>query len=272
MIIFKLVEFLSLVLRRPVEFYDRVSMLLDGRLEHLRSHPAVYEASTQWQELIPGMEKTIGKRIGTFLNEPAFVEMEEMVRRGIDEIRPQAPFSLSHIVDFTLAQLCYMVCRAVKPTVVLETGVAYGVTSVFILKALEVNRHGILHSVDLPPLGRNAEQFVGILIPKALKQHWRLHRGLTKRILPSLLPQLGQVDIFVHDSLHTYRNMLREFQMVAPCLASLAVVIADDVDENRAFHDWVTKAHPAFWAVIQEVEKKSLFGVSILHNAHSLGS
>ena len=60
--------------------------------------------------------------------------------------------------------------------------------------------------------------------------------------------------------------------MVAPCLASLAIVIADDVDENRAFHDWVTKVHPAFWAVIQEVEKKSLFGVSILRNAHSLGS
>ncbi|RMG03228.1 MAG: hypothetical protein D6735_08975 [Acidobacteria bacterium] len=71
---------------------------------------------------------------------------------------------------------------------VLETEVGYGVTSAFILKALEVNGHGTLHSVDLPPLGCDADQFVGILIPELLKYRWQLHRGVSRRVLPSLLP------------------------------------------------------------------------------------
>lgn len=162
-----------------------------------------------------------------------------------------------------LARTCYAFCRALKLQVVLETGVAYGVTSAFILKALEVNNGGLLHSVDLPPLGHNADKFVGILIPEALKHRWRLHRGISKRVLSRLLPQLAQVDVFVHDSLHTYRNMQRELQLVTPYLARPAVVIADDVDGNLAFLEWVNSTCPAFWAILREVEKKSLFGVSV---------
>jgi predicted O-methyltransferase YrrM len=45
-------------------------------------------------------------------------------------------------------------CAAwMSPNIVLETGAAYGVTSAFIVQALEVNRKGTLISVDLPPLG-----------------------------------------------------------------------------------------------------------------------
>ncbi|MBI4641065.1 MAG: class I SAM-dependent methyltransferase [Candidatus Tectomicrobia bacterium] len=256
---------LSLLLGRPLEFYDRVLMILAVRLKRLRARPVVYE-TREWQEVIRGMEKSLSKKLGTFLDEPSLAEITEEVRWRRQKNLSQAPFSLTNNADFNLARLCYIVCRATRPAIVLETGVAYGVTSAFILKALEVNGCGFLHSVDLPPLGRDTDQFVGILIPEALKHRWRLYRGMSKRVLPRLLPRLGRVDFFIHDSLHTYRNVRKEFQVIAPYLTSQSIVIADDVDKNQAFHEWVTKARPAFWATMRETEKKNLFGVSVFHD------
>lgn len=140
------------------------------------------------------------------------------------------------------------------------------------MKALEVNGHGTLHSVDLPPLGRDADRFVGILIPEQLKHRWQLHRGVSRRVLPSLLPRLGKVDIFIHDSLHTYRNMQWEFSIVAPYLPPKAVVISDDVSDNLAFANWVAQINPLYYAVVQQADKRTLFGVSVFHKADIHGS
>jgi hypothetical protein len=257
---------LSLLPKRPLEFYDRLLTRLSVCLERRWIETAVYD-TTEWREVIRGIEGSFGKQIAAFLEEPACAEILTEVCHGVEKNLSAAPFSLAHNADFTLAQLCYVLCRVTRPTTVLETGVAYGVTSAFILKALEVNGCGCLHSVDLPPLGPDADQFVGILIPKPLRHRWRLHRGASKRVLPSLLPRLKQVDVFVHDSLHTYRNMKWEFDMVTPYLAPGAIVIADDIDGNRAFNDWVVKVRPPFWATLREVDKKSLFGVGILSPA-----
>jgi hypothetical protein len=255
---------LSLLPTRPLEFYDRVATSLEVRMERLWMRPPTHQPG-DWEEVIRGLEAHLRVRMDEVFREPALTKIEGAVRQEIEEIRADAPFSLTHCADFALARLGYAVCRAIRPVVVLETGVAYGVTSAFILQALEVNGAGTLHSVDLPPLGRGADRFVGSLIPAALKARWRLHRGVSRRVLPELLSQLGRVEVFVHDSLHTYRNMRREFRMVAPYLAPRAAVIADDVDGNPAFVDWVERAEPAFWATVQEAEKPGCFGVGVFH-------
>ncbi len=253
---------LSLLPRRPLEFYDRVLTFFNVHLERLWIRPALYQTK-QWHEVLLGMEQSLGEKVSAIADEPACAQITEEVRCKVQKNLCHAPFSLIHNADFSLARLCYLTCRATKPAIVLETGVAYGVTSAFILKALEVNGYGLLHSVDLPPLGRDADRFVGILIPPALKHRWRLHRGASKRVLPRLLSQLGRVDLFVHDSLHTYTNMNWEFQIVAPYLGRPAIVVADDIENNPAFLEWVQRTRPAFWATLQEVEKKDLFGVSV---------
>ncbi len=153
---------LYLLPRRPLEFYDRVLTFLRVRLERLWIPSAVYETK-EWQELLRGLEESLGINVASFLDEPASSEITEEVQFRIQNELSQAPFPLIHNADFTLARLCYLACRATKPAVVVETGVAYGVTSAFILKALEGNCYGLLHSVDLPPLGHDADRFVGIL-------------------------------------------------------------------------------------------------------------
>src|SRR5260370_30423521 len=102
-----------------------------------------------------------------------------------------APFKSVHNGDFNLGRLCYATVRIKRPTVVVETGVCYGVTSSFILKALQVNGTGRLFSIDLPPLGDNADDFVGRLIPSELRSGWQLHRGSSRQVLPQVLSCVG---------------------------------------------------------------------------------
>jgi hypothetical protein len=77
--------------------------------------------------------------------------------------------------------------------------------------------------------------------------------------LPGLLGQTGAVDLFVHDSLHTYRNMRREFEAVWPRLRTGGMILADDVERNRAF-DEVRHRDPALWRVVRDRERQPLHG------------
>jgi len=98
-----------------------------------------------------------------------------------------------------------------------------------------------------------------------LKRRWRLHRGVSKRILPQLLLQVSKVGVFIHDSWHTNANVRRELCAVGPVLAPRSVVIADDVHENDAFRDWVATSKPVFWAAVREEKKDSTFGVCVFN-------
>ncbi len=189
-------------------------------------------------------------------------DIEDEVVRRIEGGLTAAPFTLAHCSSTVLARTCYAIVRALRPKIVLETGVAYGVISAFILKALEANGQGSLHSVDLPPLGRDTNKFVGALIPQSLRGRWHLHRGSTRRVLPKLLPSLGAVGVFVHDSLHTFRTMEYEFATVTPRFAPGSVLIADDIQDNAAFRNWVDRSKPVIAAAIREPDKESLFGIT----------
>jgi predicted O-methyltransferase YrrM len=69
-------------------------------------------------------------------------------------------------IGTTLGAILYTVCRRQKPDIVVETGVATGVSSSHILGALEQNKHGQLYSIDLPWWPENQS---GWLIPDYLR-------------------------------------------------------------------------------------------------------
>jgi predicted O-methyltransferase YrrM len=140
--------------------------------------------------------------------------------------------------DPSLGELAYLVVRAARPEHVVETGVAGGVTSAFVLAALADNGTGRLDSVDLPPLAMVAAGLVGELVPDALRERWSYHWGSSRRLLPGLLaPPAGTLDIFIHDSDHSYEGMRRELEAAWPCLRPGGWLIADDVHHHSAFAD-----------------------------------
>lgn len=255
-------ELLTLLPRHPAEFVDRVGLRLDLLRERLFLEPPRYEPRT-WDEALRGLQDRLGSTLQAFLEEPALAEIELEVGQGIERIGSDPPFPLVHNSGRLLARLCYALCRALRPDVVVETGVAYGVSSSFLLRALEENGKGTLHSVDRPPFGDGAGDAVGLLVPAKLRHRWQLHRGRSREVLPGLLRELPPVGVFLHDSRHTYRNMAFEFQAITPHLAERVAVISDDVNRNRAFEDCVICKAPEFSVVIEEPEKNSLLGVGL---------
>ena len=259
----KLLQLFALLPQRPREFYNRVAAIVDSRVEVYRHGPPQYETLI-WDALVQRLTTLLHADVEAVLQEAALRSVEEEVSRSIRGLPPDAPFPLYHNGDFSLARLCYVLARVTQPSSVVETGVCYGVTSAFLLQALRTNGGGRLHSIDLPPLGRAGDEFVGRLVPEHLTNDWRLHRGRSADLLPELARELGQIDFFLHDSLHTYRNMRHEFEIVTPFLSPQAVLVADDVEGNSAFMDWVSRTRPLYSAVLEEHSKQSLLGVAVL--------
>ncbi len=156
----------------------------------------------------------------------------------------------------------YALIRRYRPENVVETGVAQGVSSSFILDALHQNGSGHLTSVDLPnhdPAGLPYREHghrdavfvkpslgVGWIVPGALRKNWTLLIGPSQDLLPTLnvMPQL-----FLHDSLHTRAHMAFEFDWAWSRLPIGGFVVADDIGWNTAFPDFVTSRKPNLEAI-----------------------
>ena len=135
-----------------------------------------------------------------------------------------------------LAATAYTLIRIFKPETVVETGVGAGVSSWTILHALEENQAGRLISIDLPTPNTQLLPKVGYLVPPELRHRWQLRIGSSQQLLPQVLVELGAIDMFQHDSRHSYSNQFREYQSAWPFIKSGGMLISDDVS-NDAFHD-----------------------------------
>jgi Methyltransferase domain len=144
--------------------------------------------------------------------------------------------------DPALARATWCSVRHLEPKVVVETGVARGVTTRFILEALERNGHGHLWSIDLPHLfDSTIHDQIGAAVPADRRNRWTYIKGSSRRRLPGLLAGLGSVGVFVHDSLHTARNMRFEMEAIWQVLSPGGVMLIDDV-YNQSFREFVDGA------------------------------
>jgi len=110
----------------------------------------------------------------------------------------------------------YLLVRLIKPTKVIETGVSSGASSAYILRALEDNKKGRLYSIDLPPDNLPEGRKSGWVVSEDLRGLWDLRIGDTKQMLVPLLNEIGEIDFFIHDSLHTYEHMMWEYKCIWP--------------------------------------------------------
>jgi hypothetical protein len=255
---------LALLPQRPGEFMSRAAASLAIRLDpYVRTRPT-YPVE-EWSSALSVAGAHLGADLVAAISDGDLGAFEAAIRERLRTVPADAPFPAFHNGDFRMARLCYGIVRALRPACVIETGVCYGVTSSFILRALERNAFGTLYSIDLPPLGPGASGFVGWLVPAELRARWRLLHGSSKGLLPRLVSAVGAVDVFLHDSLHTYRNIRRELETVAPKLSPRSVVVADDIEGNRAFGDWASQSRPSYWAVVSEEAKDGLLGLGVFN-------
>jgi predicted O-methyltransferase YrrM len=150
----------------------------------------------------------------------------------------------------------YVIIRVLKPNIIVETGVANGASSFYILLALKRNKKGHLFSIDFPNLDPTAiipqNKEVGWLVPQVLRDRWTLIFGKIEEKLPKLLEELGSIDIFYHDSLHTYEHMMFEYKLAWGKLNKGGLLISDNIDLNNAFKDFC-KEVKASWIDLANV-------------------
>jgi len=216
--------------------------------------------------LWPALNSMLKTDVSAIHKEPALARVDALLAEQIAAIPPEAPFGVGNCAETLLGHAAYIACRVLHPDVVVETGVAYGSMTTYCLSALRENDRGMLHSIDLPSIMDRRARFVGRFVPQTLRNRWSLHLGASRRILPRVLRAVGPVGLFIHDSLHTRRNMHWELSMISPYLASRAAVLADDVHFNRAFEDWATST-TAQWAMVRQVERDGYLGVAVLNRA-----
>jgi predicted O-methyltransferase YrrM len=147
-----------------------------------------------------------------------------------------------HDADPGLARLAWCVVRHRRPEKIVETGVARGITSRILLEALERNGAGRLWSIDLPMLRSRWHEQTAAAVPADRRSRWTYIRGSSRRQLPRLLSELGEIDLFLHDSAHTESNMRYEFETAWPALRSGGILLSHDITMNAAFADFAATA------------------------------
>ena len=129
----------------------------------------------------------------------------------------------------------YAIVRATGPDTVVETGTAQGLGSCVLAAALLRNGHGRLTTIDIEP---ETGYFIG----------GRWASVIDRRVGSSveLLRGMADVDLFLHDSLHTYDYEASEFDAVESSLSADAVVLSDNAHDSAALSDWAERTGRRF--------------------------
>jgi predicted O-methyltransferase YrrM len=161
-------------------------------------------------------------------------------------------------------EFLYVVVRLARPDVMVETGVWDGQSTAVILQAMQDNGHGRLVSFDLPAtesikystdnLGAGTLPpgcQPGWTVPDRLRGRHELILGDTRQTLPAALQKLGQIDIFLHDSLHTDEHMTFEFECAWPYLRAGGLLMSHDIFDNPSFHRFARKVQRPYYHAVE---------------------
>jgi cephalosporin hydroxylase len=120
--------------------------------------------------------------------------------------------------EITLARAVWCTARHIRPLLVIEKGVAHGVTT-RIIQGMNMNDRGHLWSIDLPhPLDHRLHDQTGVAATDEFRPRWTYREGASRQQLPPVISKVGNVDLFVHDSLHTAKNTLFEMEQAASAM------------------------------------------------------
>lgn len=137
-------------------------------------------------------------------------------------------------------ELIYYACEFVDAQNVVETGVAYGWSSLASLLSL-VKRNGTLYSSDMPYLAQNGDQYVGYVVPETFRVNWKLFRFADKESLPKIFAENVTFDVLHYDSDKSYNGRTWAYEELYNHLKKGGVFISDDIGDNSSYQDFCEK-------------------------------
>jgi Methyltransferase domain len=159
------------------------------------------------------------------------LDSDEQLRRDIDERR--RPTLLDKNPPVGQRRLWYVVARLIRPALIVETGVWYGLGSAVLLRALERNAdegyEGRLLAFDPDPTA-------GWLVHPRHHPRWTLVRDTAEAGLEAHLH--GKLaGLFVVDTPPAYERERRQFELAVAHAASPAVLLASNGSQTAALRD-----------------------------------
>lgn len=132
-------------------------------------------------------------------------------------------------VTYESGALLYDFVRAVKPKSTLETGMAYGMSTLFICQAIEDNGVGCHTAID--PFQEGEFRSIGLLnLERArLRHRLQFHLGASDAVLPRLCAEGRTLDFAFIDGWHLFDFTLVDFYYIDKMLTVGGHVAFDDL-------------------------------------------
>ncbi len=142
-------------------------------------------------------------------------------------------------ISYDEIRVIYTIVKVMNPITIIETGMGSGVSTTAMLAASKDEANVI--SIDPGvPYGKGDKE-VGFLIPLNLRKKHKFIKGTSKQKMKEVLSCVDKVDIFFHDSDHTYENIMFELNEVWPKLSDESIILIDNYDWTDAPLDFSKK-------------------------------
>lgn len=195
-------------------------------------------AAVEWCRTLRKEESEVIRQL---LGNHRWIDLEAVAGAELAAARRRAdavPFKLGGASN---VDLLYNLCEGLAARHVLETGVAYGWSSLAILLSLKNREGGMLFSVDLPYLKHGNDRWVGVAVPETLHRHWRLFRMADREGLPRAIRAAGTFDLAHYDSDKSRDGRAFAYPRIWSALRPGGVLVSDDIGDNTAFRDFCEK-------------------------------
>jgi predicted O-methyltransferase YrrM len=116
----------------------------------------------------------------------------------------------------------YAIARAIKPRVIVETGVHHGLGSVLLCSALKRNAE---EGAPGKYYGTDIDTAAGVLLAAPFDQYGKILYGDS---IASLQAMDESIDLFINDSDHSAEYEAREYRLVANRLSQKSIVLGDN--------------------------------------------
>ncbi len=170
-------------------------------------------------------------------SQPFEEQWKEQLRQA-HEREKQCPVKMGGGSDLALL---FHLTESIKAQTVIETGVAYGWSSLAFLLSLKQRNNSRLISTDKPYPGAGNEQFVGCVVPSDLYDHWTIFRETDRTGLPKAISLARNIDLCHYDSDKSYDGRMWAYPLLWNILRSGGLFISDDIGDNLAFRDFCEK-------------------------------
>jgi predicted O-methyltransferase YrrM len=196
------------------------------------------------------IEQLFGKQIGKSVG-----EMFKEVFCQAHETAEKCPVKMGGAANL---DLLYNIVENSGARKVIETGVAYGWSSLALLLSITTREESVLVSTDMPYINRSSADYVGCVVPGRLRSNWEIIAGPDKFSLPQALEKVPAIDLCHYDSDKSYNGRMWAYELLWDALKPGGYFISDDIGDNLAFRDFCNrvKKEPVIVQSTSEVSRK----------------